>query len=102
MFPADRPVGVKVSATGWVEGGWDLAQTIELGKGLEERGADRVAASSGGVLPAQKIPFGPGYQVPFAQTVKRAADVTAVAVGLITEARQADRALTNPSLPRLV
>ena len=89
-FPADKPVGIKVSATDWVEGGWDLAQTIEFARELKQRGVDWIDVSSGGVSPLQKIPLGPGYQVPFAQGVKEATGVTTMAVGLITEARQAE------------
>ncbi len=89
-FPAEKPVGIKVSATDWVEGGWDLAQTIEYAKELKKRGVDWVDASSGGVSPQQKIPLGPGYQVPFAQAIKEATGVTTMAVGLITEAKQAE------------
>ena len=89
-FPANKPVGVKVSSTDWVEGGWDLAQTIEFARELKKRGVDWVDASSGGVSPQQKIPLGPGYQVPFAQAIKEATGVTTMAVGLITEAKQAE------------
>jgi NADPH2 dehydrogenase len=89
-FPANKPVGIKVSATDWVEGGWDLAQTIEYAGELKKRGVDWVDASSGGVSPQQKIPLGPGYQVPFAQAIKEATGVTTMAVGLITEAKQAE------------
>jgi len=89
-FPAEKPFGVKVSATDWVEGGWDLAQTIELARELKKRGVDWVDASSGGVSPQQKIPLGPGYQVPFAQAIKEATGVTTMAVGLITEPKQAE------------
>jgi len=89
-FPAEKPVGIKVSAADWVEGGWDLAQTIEYAKELKKRGVDWVDASSGGVSPQQKIPLGPGYQVPFAQAIKEATGVTTMAVGLITEAKQAE------------
>jgi 2,4-dienoyl-CoA reductase-like NADH-dependent reductase (Old Yellow Enzyme family) len=89
-FPAEKPVGIKVSATDWVEGGWDLAQTIEYAKELKKRGVDWIDASSGGVSPQQKIPLGPGYQVPLAQGIKEATGVTTMAVGLITEAKQAE------------
>jgi NADPH2 dehydrogenase len=89
-FPAHKPVGVKVSATDWIEGGWDLAQTIEFVKELKQRGVDWIDASSGGVSPLQKIPLSPGYQVPFAQAIKEATGVTTMAVGLITEAGQAE------------
>jgi 2,4-dienoyl-CoA reductase-like NADH-dependent reductase (Old Yellow Enzyme family) len=89
-FPENKPIGVKVSATDWVEGGWDLAQTIEYVKELKKRGVDWIDASSGGVSPLQKIPLAPGYQVPFAQGIKQATGVTTIAVGLITEAKQAE------------
>jgi NADPH2 dehydrogenase len=89
-FPDHKPVGIKVSATDWVEGGWDLAQTIEYAKELKQRGVDWIDASSGGVSPLQKIPLGPGYQVPLAQGIKEATGVTTMAVGLITEAKQAE------------
>jgi NADPH2 dehydrogenase len=89
-FPANKPVGIKVSSTDWVEAGWDLAQTIEYAGELKKRGVDWIDASSGGVSPQQKIPLGPGYQVPFAQAIKEATGVTTMAVGLITEAKQAE------------
>jgi NADPH2 dehydrogenase len=89
-FPADKPVGIKVSSTDWVDGGWDIAQTVELAKQLKRRGVDWIDASSGGVSPLQKIPLGPGYQVQFAQAIKEAAGVNTIAVGLITEPKQAE------------
>jgi 2,4-dienoyl-CoA reductase-like NADH-dependent reductase (Old Yellow Enzyme family) len=94
-FPSDKPVGVKVSSTDWVEGGWDLAQTIEFAKELKKRGVDWIDASSGGVSPLQKIPLSPGYQVPFAQEIKQATGLTTMAVGLITEARQAEEIVAS-------
>jgi 2,4-dienoyl-CoA reductase-like NADH-dependent reductase (Old Yellow Enzyme family) len=94
-FPADKPIGVKVSATDWVEGGWDLAQTIEFAKELKKRGVDWIDASSGGVSPLQKIPLSPGYQVPFAQAIKEAASVNTIAIGLITEAKQAEEIVAS-------
>jgi 2,4-dienoyl-CoA reductase-like NADH-dependent reductase (Old Yellow Enzyme family) len=89
-FPHHKPVGIKVSATDWVDGGWDVAQTIEYARELKQRGADWIDASSGGVSPLQKIPLGPGYQVPLAQAIKEATGVTTMAVGLITDAKQAE------------
>jgi len=89
-FPANKPVGIKVSSTDWVDGGWDIAQTIELAKRLKKRGVDWIDASSGGVSPLQKIPLGPGYQVQFAEAIKQATGVNTIAVGLITEAKQAE------------
>jgi 2,4-dienoyl-CoA reductase-like NADH-dependent reductase (Old Yellow Enzyme family) len=96
VFPANKPVGVKLSATDWVEGGWDLPQTIEYVKELKKRGVDWIDASSGGVSPLQKIPLSPGYQVPFAQAIKGATGVTTMAVGLITEAKQAEDIVASP------
>jgi 2,4-dienoyl-CoA reductase-like NADH-dependent reductase (Old Yellow Enzyme family) len=89
-FPAHKPIGVKVSATDWVEGGWDIEQTIALAQELKQRGVDWIDASSGGVSPLQKIPLSPGYQVPFAQAVKQATGLPTIAVGLITQAGQAE------------
>ena len=89
-FPADRPVGARVSATDWVEGGWDLADTIAFANELTRRGADWIDVSSGGVSPAQRIALGPGYQVSFAAAVRKATGAVTMAVGLITEPRQAE------------
>jgi 2,4-dienoyl-CoA reductase-like NADH-dependent reductase (Old Yellow Enzyme family) len=94
-FPSDKPVGVKISATDWVEGGWDLAQSIEYVKELKSRGVDWIDVSSGGVSPLQKIPLAPGYQVPFAEKIREATGVTTMAVGLITEAKQAEEILAT-------
>jgi 2,4-dienoyl-CoA reductase-like NADH-dependent reductase (Old Yellow Enzyme family) len=94
-FPSDKPVGVKISATDWVEGGWDLAQSIEYAKELKARGVDWIDVSSGGVSPLQKIPLAPGYQVPFAEKIREATSVTTMAVGLITEAKQAEEILAT-------
>ncbi|WP_213772055.1 NADH:flavin oxidoreductase/NADH oxidase [Bradyrhizobium sp. dw_78] len=94
-FPEAKPIGVKVSATDWVEGGWDVAQTVEFAKELKKRGVDWIDVSSGGASPLQKIPLSPGYQVPFAQAVKEATGVTTMAVGLITEAKQAEEIVVS-------
>ncbi|MDO8398787.1 MAG: NADH:flavin oxidoreductase/NADH oxidase [Bradyrhizobium sp.] len=94
-FPHDKPVGLRVSATDWIEGGWDLPQTIEFAHELKKRGVDWIDVSSGGVSPLQKIPLGPGYQVPLAQAVKEATGVTTIAVGLITEAKQAEEIVAS-------
>ncbi|WP_295854284.1 NADH:flavin oxidoreductase/NADH oxidase [Tardiphaga sp.] len=90
VFPAGKPVGFRVSASDWVEGGWDVEQTIVLGNELKKRGVDWIDVSSGGVSPQQKITLGPGYQVPFAEAVKKATGVPVMAVGLITEPQQAE------------
>jgi 2,4-dienoyl-CoA reductase-like NADH-dependent reductase (Old Yellow Enzyme family) len=93
--PADKPVGVKVSATDWIEGGWDMEQTIAFARELKQRGVDWISVSSGGISPLQKITLGPGYQVPFAQAVREATGVNTVAVGLITQAQQAEQLLAS-------
>ena len=89
-FPADKPVTMRVSGTDWVEGGWDIEQTIVFAQALEERGCAAIHVSSGGLDPRQQIPMGPNYQVPLAREVKRAVDMPVVAVGLITEFEQAE------------
>jgi 2,4-dienoyl-CoA reductase-like NADH-dependent reductase (Old Yellow Enzyme family) len=89
-FPADRPVGVRVSGTDWAEGGWDIDQTMEFAKVLEARGCSVVHVSSGGLTTDQKIPVGPSYQVPLARAVKAATKMPVVAVGLIVDFEQAE------------
>jgi 2,4-dienoyl-CoA reductase-like NADH-dependent reductase (Old Yellow Enzyme family) len=89
-FPADRPVTMRVSGTDWVEGGWDVEQTIAFAQALQARGCAAIHVSSGGLNPRQKIPVGPSYQVPLARAVKRAVDMPVVAVGLITGFEQAE------------
>ncbi|GGC76033.1 NADH:flavin oxidoreductase/NADH oxidase [Undibacterium terreum] len=95
VFPAGKPIGVKVSATDWMNDGWDLEQTIAFAQALKERGADWISVSSGGISPLQKITVGPGYQIPFAQAIKQAAGLPVIAVGLITEARQAEEIIAS-------
>jgi 2,4-dienoyl-CoA reductase-like NADH-dependent reductase (Old Yellow Enzyme family) len=94
-FPHDKPVGIRVSCTDWVEGGWDLPQAIEFAQELKKRSVDWIDASSGGVSPLQKIPLGPGYQVPFAQAIREATGLVTIAVGLITEAKQAEEIIAT-------
>lgn len=89
-FPAGRPVWVRVSATDWVEGGWDIDQTVAFAKALRERGCAAIHVSSGGVSPKQVIPVGPGYQVALARRLKSEVGLPTIAVGLITEPEQAD------------
>jgi 2,4-dienoyl-CoA reductase-like NADH-dependent reductase (Old Yellow Enzyme family) len=89
-FPAGKPVTMRVSGTDWVEGGWDIEQTIVLAKALEARGCAAVHVSSGGLDPRQDIPVGPSFQVPLARAVKQATRIPVVAVGLITDYEQAE------------
>jgi 2,4-dienoyl-CoA reductase-like NADH-dependent reductase (Old Yellow Enzyme family) len=90
VWPEERPLWVRLSATDWVEGGWDLAQSVELSRRLARVGVDLVDCSSAGLVPHARVAVGPGYQVPFAATVRREAGVATGAVGLITEAEQAE------------
>ena len=84
------PVGVRLSATDWVDGGWDIGQAVELARRLEAAGCAFLDISSGGVSPLQAIPLAPGYQVRFAEQVKREVGIPVVTVGLITQPRQAE------------
>jgi 2,4-dienoyl-CoA reductase-like NADH-dependent reductase (Old Yellow Enzyme family) len=86
----DRPVGIRVSATDWVPGGWDLEQTVTFAKALKARGCDFIDVSSGGLSSAQVIPLAPNYQVPFAARIKQDVGMPTMAVGLITDAAEAE------------
>ncbi len=92
-WPANRPLGVRVSASDWVDGGWDIEQTVVFARELERRGCQWIDVSSGGISPAQKIPLGPGYQVPFAARLRKELSMPVMAVGLITEPAQAENIL---------
>jgi 2,4-dienoyl-CoA reductase-like NADH-dependent reductase (Old Yellow Enzyme family) len=89
-WPADKPMGARVSATDWVEGGWTPEETVALARELKLLGCDYLDVSSGALDPRQQIPLAPGYQVPFAEKVKREAGLPVMSVGLITGARQAE------------
>jgi 2,4-dienoyl-CoA reductase-like NADH-dependent reductase (Old Yellow Enzyme family) len=97
VWPSDKPLFVRLSASDWAEGGWDLTQTIEVAKLLAARGVDLLDVSSGGNVPHQKIRVGPGYQVPFARAVRKASGLPVGAVGLITEPVQAEQLLVDGS-----
>jgi 2,4-dienoyl-CoA reductase-like NADH-dependent reductase (Old Yellow Enzyme family) len=94
-WPADKPLGVRVSATDWVEGGWDLEQTVELAQRLKQRGCDWIDVSTGGLSPLQKIPVGPHYQIPFAKAVREATGMTTIGVGLVTQPADADKVIRS-------
>ncbi len=87
------PVFVRISATDWVEDGWDLDETVELAQALKRAGSPALHVSTGGVSPKQAIKLGPGYQVPYAERIKAETGLTTIAVGLITEASQAEAIL---------
>ncbi|MBF4483796.1 NADH:flavin oxidoreductase/NADH oxidase [Flavobacterium sp. CSZ] len=113
-WPSDLPLFVRISATDWAEGGWNPEESVKLSKILKEKGVDLIDVSSGGLVSHQKIELKPGYQVQFAEKVKKEAAVLTGAVGLITEAHQAEailesnqadvvlfarESLRNPNLP---
>ncbi len=89
-WPERLPLFVRISATDWAEGGWDLDGSVAFARALRERGIDLVDCSSGGLVPHQKIELGPGYQVPFAARIRAEAGVPTAAVGLITDPEQAE------------
>jgi 2,4-dienoyl-CoA reductase-like NADH-dependent reductase (Old Yellow Enzyme family) len=95
VWPERLPLFVRISATDWKEGGWDLEQAVELARRLRAHGVDLVDCSSGGAVYDQQITLGPGYQVPFAERIRRDAGVPTGAVGLITNAEQADAIISH-------
>lgn len=94
-FPADRPVWIRVSATDWVEGGWDVDMTIAFTKALEKLGCAAVHVSSGGLSPLQQMQLSPGYQVNLARKIKAETGMTTIAVGLINEPEHAEAIVAN-------
>ncbi len=91
VWPERWPLFVRLSCTDWAEGGWSPEESVELARRLKPLGADVIDCSSGGLLPKASIPVGPGFQVPFAETIRREAGIHAMAVGMITGPEQADR-----------
>ena len=95
LWPQQWPVFVRISATDWVEGGWDLTQSILFAKWLKEIGIDLIDCSTGGLILEAKIPAAPGYQVPFAEGIRKEAGIATGAVGLITDPHQAEQILAT-------
>ncbi|HBZ54177.1 MAG TPA: oxidoreductase, partial [Syntrophobacteraceae bacterium] len=95
VVPEQMPLLVRVSATDWVDGGWDLDQCVELARALRPLGVDLMDVSSGGLVPWAKIPAGPGFQVPFAPAIRSRAQIRTGAVGIITEPHQANGIVTS-------
>ena len=89
-FAADKPVGIRISATDWIGGGWDIEQSATFAAELKRRGASFIHVSSGGISPRQQIPLGPGYQVALAERIRKETGLLTIGVGLITEAEQAE------------
>jgi 2,4-dienoyl-CoA reductase-like NADH-dependent reductase (Old Yellow Enzyme family) len=95
IWPSRLPLFVRVSATDWKEGGWDLAQTIELARQMKALGVDLIDVSSGGAVPGVKIPFGPGYQTGFAEAIRKESGMATGAVGMIMQPAQAETILST-------
>jgi len=95
VLPERRPLFVRISATDWVEGGWDIDQSVELARLLLSLGVDLIDCSSGGNREKAEIPIGPGYQTPFAERIRREANIATAAVGMITAPAQADQIIRN-------
>jgi len=93
VWPEHKPLGIRISSVEWVEGGWSLEDSVAFAQGMKAIGCDYIVASSGGNDPGQKIQLGPGYQVPFAAAIKERTGISTMAVGLITEAEQAEAIL---------
>lgn len=93
IWPAKLPLFVRISATDWVEGGWDLEQSVELSRHLKIIGVDLIDCSSGGMVPNAVIPAGPGFQTPFAERIRRDVGIATGAVGVITAPEQAEHIL---------
>jgi 2,4-dienoyl-CoA reductase-like NADH-dependent reductase (Old Yellow Enzyme family) len=95
VWPSSLPLLARISATDWAEGGWDGEQSVELCRRLKEIGVDIIDCSSGGMVATAAIPAGPGFQTPFAERIRREAGIATAAVGLITEAAQAEQILSS-------
>ena len=91
VWPERLPLFVRISCTDWVEGGWDFSQSIEFCKRLKQEGIDLIDCSSGGMVPDAVIPAGPGFQVPFAASIRKEVGIATGAVGVVTSAVQAEQ-----------
>ena len=89
-WPSDKPMGIRVSATDWMEGGWTPEETVVLARELAKLGCDYLDVSSGGLDPRAKIPLAPGYQVPFSEKVRKETGMPTMTVGLVTDPAQAN------------
>lgn len=95
IWPENLPLFVRISCTDWMEGGWELVQSVELCRRLKEMAVDLIDCSSGGLVPRARIPVAPGFQVPFAEAVRREVGIAVGAVGLITSPVQAEQIVAN-------
>jgi 2,4-dienoyl-CoA reductase-like NADH-dependent reductase (Old Yellow Enzyme family) len=94
-FPADKPVGIRISAADWVAGGWDIEQSVVFARELQKRGCDFIHVSSGGLSPLQQIAIGPGYQIHFAERIRTETGMLTIGVGMITEPEHAEKIVAS-------
>lgn len=102
VWPGNLPLFVRISSTDWAEGGWDIDQSVSLSVILKRMGVDLIDCSSGGTLPNARIPLGPGYQVPFAERIKKETGILTGVVGLITTAQQAEEILQKEQADMII
>lgn len=95
VWPEAKPLGVRISATDFADGGWDVEDSVAFASELKQRGCDYIDVSGGGLVPWQRLSLGPGYQVPFAARIKQAVGITTMAVGMINQARQAEEIIAT-------
>jgi 2,4-dienoyl-CoA reductase-like NADH-dependent reductase (Old Yellow Enzyme family) len=95
VWPENLPLTARISCSDWVPGGWDIEQSVELARRLKSEGVDLIDCSSGGIVPDAKIHLGPGYQVSFAEKIRREASIPTAAVGMITDPKQADEIIRS-------
>jgi 2,4-dienoyl-CoA reductase-like NADH-dependent reductase (Old Yellow Enzyme family) len=95
VWPEQLPLATRLSCSDWIEGGWTIEESVELSRRLKAAGVDLIDASSGGSANEAKIPVGAGYQVPFAERIRKEAGVATAAVGMITDPMQADQIVRN-------
>ncbi|HKQ23706.1 MAG TPA: NADH:flavin oxidoreductase/NADH oxidase [Burkholderiales bacterium] len=95
VWPQERPLGARVSATDWIDGGWTPEETVVFAKAMKARGCDFIDVSSGALDPRQQIPFAPGYNAPFAEKVKKESGIATMSVGMITRPKQAEEIIAD-------
>ena len=99
MWPERLPLWLRLSATDWAEGGWDIEQSVELARIVKSRGVDLIDVSTGGLMPRREDSAGAGYQVPFAARIREEAGIATGAVGLITKSEHAERPSSKAARP---
>jgi 2,4-dienoyl-CoA reductase-like NADH-dependent reductase (Old Yellow Enzyme family) len=95
IWPDDKPLGIRISATDWIDGGWNLEESVVFARELKSLGCDFIDVSSGALDPRQQIPLAPGYQVPFSDKIRKQAEIATWTVGMITKARQAEKIIAD-------